>query len=214
MEEAAAKRKEADQLLATLQSEQQRFFQTVQTFQQNGLIEKPKAPDMALLDKDPIAFTKAKAAYDQSMEQYSAQQQQIAQMQQRNAQMQQVQTQQYIQQQSEILRERIPEFGDAQKATEIQTKLRQVGQEAYGFSDEELDGVVDARAVQVLHDAMRWRELQSGTAKAKAKPKPPKNVKPAARRVETNAETQKKLRQRISKGDEDAFIDFLLNPGD
>ena len=215
MQEAAAKRKEAEQLFNALQAEQQRFFQTVQNVRQQGLMDQPKAPDLDLLDKDPVAYTKAKARYDQQMQAYTAQRQQLAQAQQRNAQMQQMAQAQYLQQQAEVLRERIPEFGDAEKAAEVTNKLRQVGREAYGFNDDELNAVMDARAVQVLHDAMRWRELQSGTAKAKSQPKPPKNVKPAARRPKTSADARREQRLRAKKtGNLHDWAEVLLAGGD
>jgi hypothetical protein len=43
---------------------------------------------------------------------------------------------------------------------EVKPKLKQVGKE-YGFSDQELSSIVDARQLKILHDAMKYRELQA-----------------------------------------------------
>lgn len=210
MQEAAAKKKEADQLLQELQSEKQRFLQIAQYVQTQGFAPAPQRPDPKLAETDPIGFMQAQAKYDAQADQYQQQQEQLRAVSASQQALQKKAMQAHLSEQAEILQQRIPEFADATKAGELRSKLLKVGAE-YGFGDEELAGVTDARTVEVLHDAMRWRELQSGTAKAKKKPEPPRNVKPKAKRAEpAELSRKRKLEQATKSGRMDDFVELLL----
>lgn len=210
MQEAAAKRKEADQLFQALQSEQQRFMETVQRIQSEGFRPAPQRPDPKLAETDPIGFMQANARYDAEMAQYQQQQEQLKAVSASQNALRQKAMQAHLAEQAAILQQSIPEFSDAAKAGEIKSKLLKTGAE-YGFGEDELAGVTDARTVQVLYDAMRWRELQSGTAKAKKKPEPPKNLKPRAKRTEPESVVRKKKMEQAKKsGRMEDWVDVLL----
>ena len=116
-----------------------------------------------------------------------------------------------MQKQAARLVELIPEFADPAKATALKSKLVEVGQSAYGYSAEELQGLTDARAVSVLNDAMRWRELQSGTAAAKKTPTPQKSVKPTGRRSQPRSMVRdKQLAQARKSGNSEDFMSLIL----
>ena len=181
MQDAAAAKKEAAALYEALQTEQAKFLQVVQTVQQQGFIAPPKAPDVALSHSDPIGYLQQRAEYEAQAQAYQAQQSQLTAVQRQQHALQEAAQAQYIPEQRRLLAEKIPDFSDTAKAPEIQAKLRKVGVEVYGFTDDEIGGVTDARHVQVLHDAMKWRELQAGKAGLKAQPMPPKTLKPQAR---------------------------------
>jgi hypothetical protein len=66
--------------------------------------------------------------------------------------------------------ERIPEWSDGDVQADEQRKLFAFGK-AIGFSDTELSQLYDSRAVVVLRDAMRYRELTSGDKITAAKSK-------------------------------------------
>ena len=109
-----------------------------------------------------------------------------------------------------MLAETIPEFAKPETAANLKRALLEHGT-SYGLSAEEIAGIADARYVQVLYDAYKFRQLQSGTAKAKKKPEPPRNVKPKPRRAEPQKIVQKRKMQAARKsGKPEAFIDFLL----
>ncbi len=180
MQEAANAKKEAAALYETLQSEQAKFLEIVQAVQSQGFKAPPKAPDAEMAKSDPIGYLQADAEYKRDLAEYQSQQAQIQQMTQRQQQMQQAALQEFVAEQRKLLTERIPEFADPEKGKEIQAKIRKIGGEVYGFTDQELGAVIDARHVQVLHDAMKWRELQSGKVQPK-KAEPPKVLKPQAK---------------------------------
>lgn len=211
MQEAAAKRKEAEATYNALQQEQQRFLETVKQFQEQGFKAPPQKPDPELLTTDPIGYMQEQARYDAEVGQYQAQQAQLQKMQEHQSQLTQHAQQVYLQEQAELLKQRIPELADPEKAKSVKESLVKVGSEAYGFSAEELGAITDARAVQVLHDAAKWRELQAGKAKAQKKPTAPRNVKPGGKRTEpAQIVRKKKLAQAKKSGNLDDFASLLL----
>lgn len=181
MQEAAAARKEAEAIAQTVQREREQFLQAIEQFNQQGILRPPSPPDAALIDKDPIAYTKARAKYDAEMQQYQQQQWQIQQQRQVQEAAQQRQMQEMVRGQVEALVQAIPEFADPEQRQKLVGELTQTGVSTYGFSQQEMESITDARAVQVLHDAMKWRQLQAGRTNGKKKPVP-KAMKPAAKR--------------------------------
>lgn len=211
MQEAADMRKQAQELQASLQAEQQQFVDFVQQLQQSGFKQPPQKPDAKLLEKDPIGYMQANAKYEAEKAEYEAQQREIASVQQRQAKMQEQQREAYLQEQMQHLKQRVPEFANPETAKAAQEKLIRTGVERYGFTPDELGQVADARTVQVLMDAMRWQELQAGKVTAKKKPTPPKAIKPTGRRQQSPDVTRQKLHQQAKKtGKLEDFASLLL----
>lgn len=209
MQEAAEARKQASELYQALQAEQAKFLQVVQTIQQQGFKAPPQAPDVELMDKDPIGYMQAEARYRKEVAEFQAQQAQIQQTAAAQRQMQERALAEFVAEQGKILQSRIPEFADPNKAREITGKIRNTAAEAYGFTDQELGGITDARHVQVLYDAMKWRELQA--ARTQKAPAAPKNVKPIPRRHEPQQLVrQKQIAKARQVGKPEAFIDLLF----
>ncbi len=64
----------------------------------------------------------------------------------------------------EVLAKEIPNW--SQETTQ---EIISTGREDYGFTDAELNAIVDPRHVRVLHDAMQWRKLKSKNSVVKKK---------------------------------------------
>jgi len=94
----------------------------------------------------------------------------------------------------EVLAKEIP--GWSQETTQ---QLVSVGKE-YGFSDAELNSIVDPRHVKVLHDAMQWRKLQqNSTVKKKVSSAKPV-VKPGSKDTKAEASSaHRQLRESLRK---------------
>lgn len=210
MQEAAEARKQATELYQALQSEQEKFMQVVQSVQQHGFKAPPQAPDIAMMDQDPIGYMQADARYRKELAEFQTQQHQIQQTAAAQRQMQEMARAKFVEEQGKVLQERIPEFSDPKKRSELASKIRNVASEAYGLTDQELGDIIDARHVQVLHDAMKWRELQA--ARTKPAPAAPKSIKPTARRPEPQQLVRKKQIDAARKtgGKPEAFIDLLF----
>lgn len=210
MQQAAEVRKQAEGLYQTLQSERQQFLATVQQMQQQGIVTPPKAPDMSMLENDPIGYMQEKAAYDVKMQEFQGQQRQIQMEQARAQQLQESARQVQLQEQVKALVQRIPEFANPEKAANLKKELLDYGM-SKGLSAEELQATTNAAYVDILYDAYRFRQLQSGTAKAKKKPESSRNVKPKPRRSEPQKIVQQRKMQAAKKsGKPESFIDFLL----
>ena len=94
----------------------------------------------------------------------------------------------------EILAKEIPNW-----SPETNQALLSTGKD-YGFSDAELNAIVDPRHVKVLHDAMQWRKLQqNSTVKKKVSSAKPV-VKPGAKDTKAEANsTHRQLRESLRK---------------
>lgn len=209
MQEAAEARKAATELYQALQTQQAQFMDVVQNVQKQGFKAPPQAPDMAMMEKDPIGYMQADARYRKELAEFQTQQQQLQHVSAQHRQMQEQALAEFVSEQRKLLAERIPEFADNAKARQIQDKIRSVASEAYGFTDQELGSVTDARHVQVLHDAMKWRELQA--ARTNKAPAPAKTIKPTARRAEPEKLVRKKQIEAARKsGNPEDFVDLLF----
>ncbi len=79
-----------------------------------------------------------------------------------------------------ILAERVPEWSDQAKFKEGSSTLYRLASDRYGFSPEELHGLVDYRSILVLRDAAAYHDLMARQAKSPA---------PATKRVVETART-------------------------
>lgn len=118
----------------------------------------------ALVDADPAQAQKLTIAYQQLQREAQTK---FSELQQAQAQAQQLtatQRQQMLAQAEQDLKARLPNFGP-----QTAQQIRKTAEEHYGIKSEELEGLADARYVHVLHDAMKWRELQAKQPQAMRK---------------------------------------------
>lgn len=197
MQEAAAAKKEVEALYNALSSERQQVAQLYQQMQQGQIATAPKAPDPSMIDTDPIGYMAEKARYDQQMAQYQQQQAQYSQMQGQQTEAQKRAQQAYLQEQMRMLSEAIPEIADPKRSDAVKKGIVETGQ-SYGYSPEEIAQIVDHRAVKVLHDAMKYRQLQEGKPVAKASARPV--IKPKATTAPNKADkARKEAKERLRK---------------
>ena len=108
----------------------------------------------------------------------------------------------------EILAKEIPNW-----SPETNQALLSTGKD-YGFSDAELNSIVDPRHVKVLHDAMQWRKLQQKDSIVKKKVSSAKPVvKPGAKDTKAEANSNhRQLREQLRKtGKSDAAQKLIEN---
>lgn len=214
--EAEAQRKQAKDLEAALASEYQRVQQAAQQLLATGLKPAPTPPDPRLLDQNPLAYLKAKAAYEQDALAYQRQMADLQAMGERQAMLARHAQEQHLAEQAKRLAEEMPEIADPVKGPALRAKLHKAA-EFFGFTPEEVAGITDRRAVKMLNYAARMIELETGKAEGK-RPSPaqaPRHVPPAAaRRPEPAHLTQaRQLKQAVSKGplrDADAAALLLI----
>ena len=126
--------------------------------------------------------------------------------------------QQVVQKQTQLMSEKIAK-GKEILAKEIPNLSPETNQallstgKDYGFSDAELNSIVDPRHVKVLHDAMQWRKLQqNSTVKKKVSSAKPV-VKPGSKDTKAEANSNhRQLREQLRKtGKSDAAQKLIEN---
>ena len=117
-------------------------------------------------------------------------------------------------QEAEKLLEALPEWKDPATAKAETEKLRAYGQ-TIGFSDAELDDVLDHRAVRVLRDAMAYRDLVAKSGQVRTTVEARKVAKPGAASAPPSKaldlqRAKNRLRQSGSVDDAEAAILRML----
>jgi hypothetical protein len=120
----------------------------------------------------------------QQAEQITAQAQQAQEQQQREARIRFVQS----------LPQELPGY-----TAEVDAKITQTALRDYGLRPEELMGLADIRYAKILHDAVKYRELQTQKPLTEQKMKvAPKVIKPGAK-ASVSANRDQELRERLRK---------------
>jgi hypothetical protein len=198
MQEAAAQRKQAESVYAALLNERQQVAQLYQQIQAGQVATPPQAPSRELFESDPIGYMEAKLNYDERVAEYQQQQ----------SKLEQAARQAYLQRELENLKNVIPELSKPESAGKFKDQILEAGQ-AYGYTPEEISQVVESRALHVLRDAMKYREIMRGKQKAdeKAKSARPKQapIKAGSKRLEKSnkavSDQKSKLRNSGSIND-------------
>ena len=126
--------------------------------------------------------------------------------------------QQVVQKQSQLMAEKIAK-GKEVLAKEIPNWSPETNQallstgKDYGFSDAELNSIVDPRHVKVLHDAMQWRKLQQNSVVKKKVSNAKPVVKPGSKDTKAEANSNhRQLRESLRKtGKSDAAQKLIEN---
>jgi len=209
MQEAAAMRKQAEEVYANLLNERQQIGQLLQ-HAQNGLPQAPVAPTKEQFDSDPIGYMEAKMQYDEAKAAYDGQMGQLQQAVEQQSQAMQYAQRAYLEREMETLKTLVPEFAEPDTAAQARDRLVTMGQEIYGYDPGEIGAVMDHRAIRVLHDAIKYQELMSGkqAAVTKAKPKAKRTVRAGAKKTRSNKDAERQTRQKLKKS---GSIDDALN---
>jgi len=212
MREAAATRQNAEAELQTLTQERQKLASLIQNIEKTGMQE-PQAPALEMLDKDPLRYMREKGEYERQLQEFNAKRAAVRQQYQQHQQAESERRAQFLAEQERQLIEAIPDLADPQKADATKRALVKVGTD-YGFSEEEVAGISDARAVKVLNDARKWRELEAQERAARAKAKPARPVvKPGTTKAQSTNSNMKKLKSRLKQtGSIDDAAALLLAP--
>jgi hypothetical protein len=209
MQEAAAARKQAEEVYANLLNERQQIGYLLQTAQ-SGLPQAPIAPSKEHFDSDPIGYMEAKMQYDEAKTAYDGQIGQLQHVVHQQGQAEQYAQRVYLEREMETLKALVPEFAEPDTASQARDRLVTMGQEIYGYDVNEIGQVMDHRAIRVLNDAIKYQELVSGKKQAvtKAKPKAKRTVKAGAKKMRSNTDAERQTRQKLKKS---GSIDDALN---
>jgi len=210
-EEAAAK------VRAEVESRQKEYEQNLEIHKR--ALEKLAGFEEVDLNKlsqeDPVKAQQEffkRVAFNQQLQTIQAEQQKIAQ--QRQSEMQ-ASIRKQAEASVEALQSKIPGWGN-----DLYGKVLKTAVKDYGFQQQEVNAITDHRAIEVLHDAMKWRELkaakpQTVDKKVAAVPKvqKPGTAEKADPKAKRMVDSEARLKKSGSRDDAVAHIRELLDAG-
>ena len=214
MRQVAEGRKEVEAIYTALQNEAQQVAALRQRLEAGNIPQQPVPPSRELFDADPIGYMEAKLKYDEDLASWQQSMGELEQVSTRQKQMEQQALQYHLAQEMQKLQQAIPEFGDREKATQLRQAILETGQ-YYGYEPNELNEVSDSRAVRILHDAMKYRQMMAAQGEVQKKvDKARPVVKPGVKKTATTGKV-KQRKQAVSRmkqtGSVDDVAKFLLS---
>lgn len=213
-EQVAAERKQVAEYFEQFKSEADILIQTRQRIESGVGIAPPQKPSRELFDRDPIGFMEANLNYDEKFAEYQRTQQMLAHVQQVRQVQDEAQHQARIGEEMTHLMQSIPELADPKRAIAYRDKLVKGAAEHYGLTAEMVQSESDHRAIRVLNDAIKYRDMLAKSQGAQAKMQTARPViKAGTKRSDTQSSAktkQKVVSQMRSTGSIDDVAKFLL----
>ena len=188
-QEIANDRKEMESLqgqynsqMATIQQERQHYMEALQGIITNSASGLSKYSDVDwenLKETDPIEYVTKREELRQSQEKVQALQREQHQTHQRHQHEAQNMRAQIVQEEFGKLVEKLPEWGEEDKQKEIASGIRSYAS-TQGFTEEELNSLVDHRSLLVLMKAQKYDKLQKSNVKSKKLKNKPRVIRAGA----------------------------------
>lgn len=211
----AEQRKEAEAELSQVRQERAYYAQMLQAMEQQ-LAQAEAAPDWdKLYQENPNEWVRQRELWRDKQEKtqaVKAEQERLAAIEKQNMDRAK---QEYVAKEAEKLLDAIPEWKDSKRASEERTKLLDAARKA-GYSESEINEIMDHRAVVVLRKAALYDELMGKKSTIKPVPsKGPKTSKPGSAGSQPSKQSEAKQAQsRLAKTgsmkDAAAAFDFFI----
>ena len=215
----AEQRKKADEELAATQQERQRYLSQLEQFntQADSKLDELKSTDWTRLkEEDPTEYMLKRDQYRELQENKRTVEEEQKNLQYKTQQEQQAKWQEELGRQQEIMAQRLPEWNDPTKGAKLKQDIKSFAVKT-GFTEQEVDSLIDARSVDVLHKAMLYDNLLAAkisNKKAKVVPKVTRPGSPATK-GEISSDKVKAQRARLKKSgrvkDATSVIESLMN---
>lgn len=215
----AEQRKQADEELAATQQERQRYLSQLEQFntQADSKLNELKSTDWTRLkEEDPTEYMLKRDQYRELQENKRTVEEEQKNLQYKSQQEQQAKWQEELGRQQEIMAQRLPEWNDPAKGAKLKQDIKSFAVKT-GFSEQEVDSLIDARSVDVLHKAMLYDNLLAAkisNKKAKVVPKVTRPGSPATK-GEISSDKVKAQRAKLRKSghikDASSVIESLMN---
>lgn len=161
----------------------------------------PPAPASELMLTDPLAHYQQMQSHNTALQQVHALLEQGNVVKEVGKSMTKAEYDEEIGKQREALLQRIPQLRDPKKMDKFGQEIALFATEK-GFTSEELAKLIDHRYIDVLHDAMRFRQMEKArqTVKEKVANAPPVAApQRAAKQVTADSARQQAIRERFRK---------------
>lgn len=202
--ELSDKRKDVDSLqenltkeLEAVKNSRNKYAEQLEVLTQN-LQREEKVDWEALYQDNPAEYVRKKAESDKQKEMLQLAQQEKQRIQNEQRDEQNKIYQNYIQNERKILAEKLPVYADKEKGAELTRNLKNFALES-GYTEQEIDMMVDHRAVLLLVDAYRYKQLKNTKLQDKKVRRAPKVVSSNASNVREESDRQQDMSKRMNK---------------
>tara|TARA_R100001443_G_scaffold22280_2_gene34498 strand:+ start:767 stop:1813 length:1047 start_codon:yes stop_codon:yes gene_type:complete len=214
----AEQRQKADEELAATQQERQRYISQLEQFtdEADKKLNEFKSFDWAKLkEDDPMEYMTKRDQYRELQENKRLVQEEQNNLQLKQHQEAQTKWQEELARQQEIMAQRLPDWNDPNKSLKLKQSIKTFAVKK-GFTEQEVNSLIDARSVDVLHKAMLYENLLDAKISKKKAKVVPKVTKPGTgtTKGEVNSEKVKQQRARLRKtgkiGDAAKLLEGLI----
>jgi hypothetical protein len=212
-------RQKADLELAATQQERQRYLSQLEQFntQADSKIDELAKTDWTRLkEEDPTEYMLKRDQYRELQENKRTVEDEQKNLQLKSQQENQAKWQEELGRQQEIMVQRLPEWTDPDKGPKLKQNIKSFAVKK-GFTEQEVNSLIDARSVDVLHKAMLYENLLATKISGKKAKVVPKVTRPGspATKGEISSDKVKAQRARLRKSghlnDAKSVIESLLN---
>ena len=199
----AEQRRKADEELAATQQERQRYVSQLEQISIDADTKMGEFKDVnwtKLKEDDPMEYALKRDQYRELQESKRL----IAEEQQKEQYKQQQDNErawnEELARQQEIVAQRLPDLVHPEKGPKLKQAIKSFAMHK-GFTEQEVDALIDARSVDVLHKAMLYENLLNAKISKKKAKVVPKVTKPGAgvTRGEVDSEKIKQQRARLKR---------------
>jgi len=199
----AEQRKKVDDELTATQQERQRLQSQLEQLSKanESEIDKLKNTDWERLKlTNQTEYLLKKDRYDDLLAQQKAIDEQTQKVEQQKADEFRKKWNETLEENKKLIVKKIPKYFDPDEGMKLQNNIRDFGL-SEGLSNEELDAMIDARAVNILYKAMLYDQLQKTKISSKKSKVVPKVQRPGtpSTRAEVSTEKVKAHRARLKK---------------
>ena len=199
----AEQRKKVDDELTATQQERQRLQSQLEQLSKanESEIDKLKNTDWERLKlTNQTEYLLKKDRYDDLLAQQKAIDEQTQRVEQEKADEFRKKWNESLEENKKLIVKKIPKYFDPDEGMKLQNNIREFGL-SEGLSNEELDAMIDARAVNILYKAMLYDQLQKTKISSKKSKVVPKVQRPGtpSTRAEVSTEKVKAHRARLKR---------------
>ena len=151
-----------------------------------------------LYQDNPAEYVRKKAESDKRKETLQLAQQEQQRIQQEKRSEQEQVYQRYILNERKILSEKLPVYADKNKGAEFTKRLSNFAKES-GYSEQEIDMMVDHRAVLLLADAYRYNQLKKTKLSGNKVNKAPRVVTSNASNIREDSDQKQNVDKRMTR---------------
>jgi DNA repair exonuclease SbcCD ATPase subunit len=164
----------------------------------NGELE--NEPDWsALYESDPIGYVREKDVWEEKRKKLDAAKAENKRLQEEAMQKQQKQIQDFVDYGQKQLKERIPEWSDAEKSQKDKLAITNYAVNELGFTQDEVNQVIDYRVLLGLRDGMLYRKQVAATKKKPTQKAASRVARPGTANKPKTATPVKKAKMRLAK---------------